>query len=165
VGALRAQATAALRGEEADPTRERQTAEQGEGPRVEAGARERDAPDAAADTADATDARDADVAAANAVAVVVEVTAADAVHVDVATGAEVLLLVTRGVRVTAGVLLDQARLVAGVAARARVGVLIDVAVLRVAARDGVAVAVGLGALGPRDRRDGGEQRERQEQGE
>jgi len=161
VGALRAQATAALRGEEADPTRERQTAEQGEGPRVEAGARERDAPDAAADTADA----DAvDVIVVIAVEAVV-VTAADAADVDVAPGAEVLLLVTRGVRVTAGVLLDQARLVAGVAARARVGVLIDVAVLRVAARDGVAVAVGLGALGPRDRRDGGEQRERQEQGE
>jgi len=80
VGALRAQATAALRGEEADPTRERQTAEQGEGPRVEAGARERDAPDAAADTADA----DAvDVIVVIAVEAVV-VTAADAADVDVA---------------------------------------------------------------------------------
>src|SRR5829696_9067312 len=125
--------TTPLRGEEPEATGDREAAHEGKRPRLEARAGERHAPDAAA-TADAADAAAlAEVAAAMSVSAEVTATASDVG----AAGAEVLLLIDRSVRVTASVLLDDGALVAGVAATPGRSRLVDVAVLRVAARDGV----------------------------
>src|SRR5919107_2461314 len=155
-GLLGAEPTATLHGEQAEPAGERDAADEREHPGVEARARERDALDRAA----------ADAAARPGHAVRAGGRAADAVRVravaravSARAGADVLVLLTGGVGVTAGVLLDDARLVAG-------ALLVDAGVLGVAARDDVAagagLGAGLGALGERRGGDRGEHDERHE---